>query len=86
MAEEKTKIDRFEIEIRLDCTIRVNETDYFKPGMSAKIGWNRLPEDQDVKDAATYLQFHVIDPTLTNAVEYIMGRVDELAGRDGNAT
>lgn len=69
-------IESFEIRMRLDCTLKVNESDWFKPGIEGAIKFrNRLPDEIDLKDATTYLQFHVIDPAITDAVEHILQRL-----------
>lgn len=71
----QNSIESFELRMRLDCTLRVNDSDWFKPGVEGAVRWKRLPDDQDLKDAASYLQFGVIDPTITDALAHIMERM-----------
>ena len=75
MADE-AKIVAFDIEARLDVTLRVNESDFYKPGASGRIRFNSLPDEQAIKDAYEYLLFAVIDPQLDGALEKVNERLE----------
>ncbi|AEK06638.1 hypothetical protein PBI_SEBATA_195 [Mycobacterium phage Sebata] len=73
---EPAKIIAFEIEARLDVTLRVGESDFYKPGASGRIRFNKLPDEQGIKDAYAYLLFNVVDPQIEGALEKVNERLE----------
>lgn len=73
--DDHNPIVSFELKMKLDCTISINGTDWFKPGVEGAIRWKHLPDENDIQAAATYIQFHVIDPTISDAISHITERI-----------
>lgn len=65
------RIVRFEVECRLDTTITVNGNNWFKPGISSKVGWNYLPEEVDIRTAIEYMERAVLAPAIDQQVEHM---------------
>lgn len=61
-------IEGFELRMKLDTTLTVNGTNWFKPGIEGAIRWKRLPSEEQLKDATTYIQFAVIDPAIQEMI------------------
>lgn len=74
---EEGEIEFFEIEARLDVTLRANDSDWFKPGASGKIRFKGLPSHDKITTAYEYLVFEVIDRQLQGALEKVNERLDE---------
>lgn len=71
------EIEFFEIEARLDVTLRVGESDFYKPGASGKVRMKGLPSEAQIKDVYEYLVFEIIDRQMTGALEKVMERLEE---------
>ena len=61
-------IEGFELKMKLDTTLTVNGTNWMKPGVESAIRWRRLPTEQELQDAAAYIQYAVIDPTIQQMI------------------
>lgn len=70
-------IEHFEIEARLDVTLRAGSTDFYKPGASGKIRFKGLPSKERIEAAYQYLVFEIIDRQMTGALEKVMERLEE---------
>lgn len=64
-------IEFFELRMKLDTTLTVNDTNWMKPGIEGAIRWRRLPSDQELKDATAYIQFAVIDPAIQQMISLL---------------
>ncbi|ACH62832.1 hypothetical protein LINSTU_192 [Mycobacterium phage LinStu] len=73
---EPAKIIAFEIEARLDVTLRVGENDFYKPGASGRLRFNSLPSEKAISDAYAYLLFNVVDPQIEGALEKVNERLE----------
>lgn len=76
-------IEFFELRMKLDTTLTIGETHWAKPGCEGAIRWRRLPSEQELKDAATYIQFAVIDPVLQDVISHMSQRLEEQRKRRG---
>lgn len=83
---EQGEIEHFEIEARLDVTLKVNDSDFYKPGASGKIRFKGLPDEDQIKAAYEYLLFSVIDPQLEGALEKVNERLLEQRRREHGTT
>jgi hypothetical protein len=70
-------IERFTLTLRLDTTLTVNSTNWMKPGCEGSITWKRLPTEQELKDAAAWIQFGVIDPILQDNIGHLSQQLEE---------
>lgn len=70
-------IEKFTLTLRLDTTLTVNGTNWMKPGVEGAITWKRLPSEQELADAAAYIQFGVIDPVLQDNIAHLSKRLEE---------
>lgn len=70
-------IEFFELRMKLDTTLTINDTNWAKPGVEGAIRWKRLPTESELKDAATYIQFAVIDPALQDIIAHMAQRLEE---------
>jgi len=74
-------IESFELTMKLDCTLTVNGTDWFKPGVSGAIKWKRLPSEEELKLGSTYIQEAVIGPAIADAINHMSARLEEARRR-----
>lgn len=76
------EIENFEIRIKLDCTISVDNQDWLKPGVESGIRWrirdNDLPSEDQVQTAVEFLQRAIIGPSLEDVIGQIHSRTREM--------
>jgi hypothetical protein len=77
MAEDDAEIEGFQIEVRLDVTVKAGEFNWFKPGASGRINFKSLPSQEQLDVAYEYLLFAVIDPQLSRALSHVNETLDE---------
>ena len=76
------EIESFTLTARLDVTLKVNDSDFYKPGAEGAIKFKGLPDEDKIKAAYEYLVFEVIDRQLTGALEKVMERLEEQRKRE----
>lgn len=77
MAEDPNPIESFTLTARLDVTLKVNDTDFYKPGAEGSIKFKGLPDENKIEAAYQYLVFEIIDRQMTGALEKVMERLEE---------
>ena len=70
-------IEFFELRMKLDTTLSVNNDAWMKPGIEGAIRWRRLPDEGELKDATSYLQFAVIDPAIQELIGLLSQQLAE---------
>lgn len=73
----ESPIEFFEIRMKLDTTLTVNGDNWMKPGCEGAIRFKRLPTDGQLKDAAAYIQYAVIDPAIQEMIGLLSTRLAE---------
>jgi len=71
----------FTLTMKLDCTLTVNSTDWFKPSVQGAIQWNRLPSEEELKMGSEYIQGAVIGPAIADAIAHMSARLEEARRR-----
>jgi hypothetical protein len=71
------EIESFSITARLDVTLKVNDSDFYKPGAEGTIKFRGLPDHDKIDAAYQYLVFEVIDRQMTGALEKVLERLEE---------
>ena len=74
-------IEFFEIRMKLDTTLTVNGDNWMKPGIEGAIRFKRLPSEEQLRDATTYIQFAVIDPAIQQMIELLSQQLAEARRR-----
>jgi hypothetical protein len=69
----RSPIEFFELRMKLDTTLTVNDSNWMKPGIEGAVRWKRLPTEDELKDATAWIQFAVIDP----AIQQMIGLLSE---------
>lgn len=72
-----SEIESFSITARLDVTLKVNDSDFYKPGAEGTIKFKKLPSTEAIETAYQYLVFEIIDRQMTGALEKVMERLEE---------
>lgn len=75
-----TDIDKFEVELRLDCTIKVGDWDFVKPGVSSKISFDTIPEYETLQKSMKFMQDGILEPTLNDVIESVHKQVNRQFG------
>ena len=70
-------IEFFEIRMKLDTTLTVNGDNWMKPGVEGAIRFKRLPSSEQLADAAAYIQYAVIDPTIQQMIAQLSEQLAE---------
>ena len=70
-------IEYFELRMKLDTTLTINGDSWMKPGIEGAIRFKRLPTDEQLRDATTYLQFAVIDPAIQELIGLLSQQLAE---------
>lgn len=71
------EIESFTLTARLDVTLKVNDSDFYKPGAEGSIKFKGMPTQDAIEAGYQYLVFEVIDRQLTGALEKVMERLEE---------
>ncbi len=74
----------FELELRMDATIAVKSggelTNWIKPGVSTKVKFFYMPEDEEIAIATEHMTRNVLDPTMDDIIQMCAARVREING------
>jgi hypothetical protein len=70
-------IEFFEIRMKLDTTLTINGDHWMKPGVESAIRFKRLPTEEQLKDATTYIQYAVIDPAIQEMIALLSQQLAE---------
>lgn len=70
-------IEFFELRMKLDTTLTINETHWMKPGVESAIRWRRLPDDRELADATAYIQLAVLNPAISELIGLLSQQLAE---------
>lgn len=74
----KAAIQGFEIELRLDATVRVggpDSWDFVKPGASSSVKFSTIPSEEQLKASMEFMSTEVIVPTLEDVLVQIQEKL-----------
>lgn len=71
----KAAIEGFEVEMRLDCTVRVGDWDFVKPGVSSKVKFSTIPEEKQLRISMQYMNSEVLEPTLEEVITEVQKKI-----------
>lgn len=71
-------IEGFEVELRLDATVRVGgkeSWDFVKPGASSSVKFSTIPSERQLKASMEFMSNEVIVPTLEDVLVQIQEKL-----------
>lgn len=79
----KAAIEGFEVELRLDATVRVggkDSWDFVKPGASSSVKFSTIPTEDQLKVSMKFMSDEVIIPTLEEVLVQIQQKLNKARG------
>lgn len=76
-------IEGFEVELRLDATVRVggkDSWDFVKPGASSSVKFSTIPTEDQLKVSMKFMSDEVIVPTLEEVLVQIQQKLNKARG------
>lgn len=86
--EQPTRIDSFQLTLRMDATLTVNGDQWLKPGAEGSITWrghewggewqDPIPSEEELKIASKMIQAGIVGPILEEMIALSQRRVVEM--------
>lgn len=75
---QKAAIEGFEVQMRLDCTVRIGGKDSFdfvKPGASASVKFSTIPTESQLRASIGFMNGEVLEPTLEDVLVQVQEKL-----------
>lgn len=76
-------IEGFEVELRIDATVRLggkDSWDFVKPGASSSVRFDSIPSEQQLKVSMDFMSSEIIVPTLEDVLVQIQQKLRKARG------
>lgn len=77
---KQAEIEGFEVEMRLDATVRIGEWDFVKPGASTSVKFSTIPTEEQLKVSIQFMSDEVVVPTLEDVLVQIQQKLHKARG------
>lgn len=79
----KAALEGFEVEMRMDCTVRVggaDSWDFIKPGVSTKVHFSSIPSEEQLRLSMEFMNTQIINPTLEDVIVEVQKKLKKARG------
>lgn len=79
----KAAVQGFEIELRLDATVRIggpDSWDFVKPGASSSVKFSTIPSEKQLKASMNFMSEEVLIPTLDEVLVQVQAKLRKARG------
>lgn len=78
--KQKAHVEGFEIELRLDCTVKIGDWDFVKPGVSSRIRFDSVPDKKQIDNSLKFINASILEPTMNDVIDSVYDTVNRQFG------